>query len=146
MKNLGILFLACLFSFNNANASDWEKVAISKDKKYIYYLDKDSIRNSTYSVIGDYSSKFITSFVQITNTKGTPERIKYKIYYTKQQWVINCNDYSRAVVAIYDYNLSDTVINSWNFNRSMLSKSNFYVTPPDSVGEALIDSACKSAY
>lgn len=145
MRKSLMVLVATLLTFNAANASDWRKVAASSDGKYIYYVDKDSISNSSTRVIGDYNNKYITGFAQITYTKKSSERLKNKLYYTKQKWIVNCNEKAYFKSAVYDYDLKGDLGDTWVSNKSMLMVSDFIPVAPDTVGEAVIDSMCESS-
>lgn len=135
--------IALLISFliiQSASAADWELVSGSDDIKF--YLDKSSIKKSNIRVVGNNGESYISAFVQPTYLKNHKLRQKTGAYYSKEQWIISCEDNSFFTNLSVDYNLKDKVIDSWHSRISILSKSDFNPAIPDTVGEGVVSAAC----
>lgn len=139
-----LLFLPAL-----SNAVDWIDLGKSNDKQLQVYMDSDSIKYSNVRVIGNSSRwqsttstpEYISAVFQFTYINNNPMR-KKGMYYTKQQWIISCENETYFAKSEVDYGFKDELISSSRSPKSILSSGDFEYAFPETVASNNTSAAC----
>lgn len=134
-----------------SSAVEWIDLGKSKDKQLQTFLDYDSVKRQDITVYGDGSSlrtleeesRYISTIFQYTYINNNPFR-KKGVYYSKEQWIISCEDESYFIKARIDYGFKDEVVNSWQSNKRALFESDFSYAFPETVAGNAIGQACNA--
>lgn len=132
-----------------SSAVEWIDLGKSKDKQVQTFLDYDSVKRQDITVYGgvgrlaksEEKPKHISAIFQYTYINDNPFR-KRGLYYSKEQWLVSCEDESYFVKARINYGFKDEVADSWQSNKIALFESDFSYAFPETVGGNAIKDAC----
>lgn len=135
----------------SVGAVEWIDLGKSKDKQVQTFLDYDSVKRQDITVYGGGSSlrtpeeepRYISAIFQYTYINNNPFR-KKGFYYSKEQWLVSCEDESYFIKARIDYGFKDEVVDSWQASKKTLFESDFSYAFPETVGGKAIKYACNS--
>ena len=142
MKKLWVGFLGLMLA-GNVGAANWVEVAESKNSLTVYYLDLDSISKSNKQIAGMYNEPVYSIYVQETYKKGATLR-KKGLYYSKINYLIDCNQKSYYQNAVAAYDIKENIVDSWQPKSYLLSDSDFKAAFPETIARAIIDNACNT--
>jgi hypothetical protein len=136
MKQIITLFLALSSFFVNAQ-TNFKEAYIGETSESKLYLNVESIKESFF---GDENGKYIEFWVK--EKYKTSHKINGKIYKTpfiQTKYLVDCSHSKCKILSEVSYTSTGKVIKSKKYDEY----ESFEDVAPDSVGELILDSACK---
>ncbi len=136
MKQIFTLILLISSFLVNAQ-TNFKEVYIGETSESKLYLNVESIKESFF---GDENGKYIEFWVK--EKYKNSHKINGKIYknpFIQSKYLVDCSHSKYKILSEVSYTLNGKVINSRRFNEY----ESFDDVVPDSVGDLILDSACK---
>ena len=138
MKRLAVAVVSLMMA-SVVHSENWYKVGSNSTERIDYFIDIDSVKKTKIPVIP--SGEYIQVIVQPTFLKGSKFR-EIGRYYSKELWVISCDNNSNIANAKVDYGTNNEVMNSWQ-NKTILYLNSFDYNFPGTLGGNVVETSCR---